>query len=235
MSESLPVVMIPGLFASPRLYAAQLPHLGQLGAVMVAGPMRSETLHGIARDILAAAPPRFMLVGLSMGGYVCLEILRQAPERVAKLALLNTSARPDTPAQTVQRKEQIKAAREGHFAELPEAAFPHLVHPAHRGDAALRRLVRLMAEESGPEAFISQQIATMNRSDSRPGLANIRCPTLVMAGDEDEIIPNEHSRELADSIAGARLMIVPECGHISTLEQAHVVTRALVKLWQMSS
>jgi pimeloyl-ACP methyl ester carboxylesterase len=224
--------MIPGLFASPRLFADQLAHLGQRGAVMVAGPMRDKTMHEIAREILAAAPPRFMLVGLSMGGYVCLEMLRQSPERVAKLALLATSARPDTPEQTMQRKEQIAAAREGRFAELPDAAFPHLVHPAHRDDAGLQRLVRRMAEESGPEAFIHQQTATMNRPDSRPDLADIRCPTLVLAGDADEIIPDAHSRELADTIADSRLTIVPECGHICAVEQPEVVTRALVELWR---
>jgi len=232
MDGSLPIMMVPGLFASPRLFADQVAHLGQLAAVMMAGPMRRETMRGIARDILAAAPPRFMLVGLSMGGYVCLEILRQAPERVEKLALLSTSARPDTPKQTTQREVQVEMARNGRFSELPDATFPHLVHPRHRGDETLRRLVRRMAEESGPDAFIRQQIATMNRPDSRPGLAEIRCPTRVLAGDGDEIIPAEHSKELAASIAGARHVIVPECGHVSAAEQPTAVTRELIGLWR---
>ncbi|HLY53085.1 MAG TPA: alpha/beta hydrolase, partial [Steroidobacteraceae bacterium] len=106
MSESLPLVMIPGLLDSARLYARQLPELWRLGPVMVADHTRDDSIAGIARRILANAPPRFALAGLSMGGYICFEILRQAPGRVAKLALLDTSARADTPEASAMRRSQ---------------------------------------------------------------------------------------------------------------------------------
>lgn len=229
MNESLPVLLIPGLFASPRLYAGQIPALGQQVPVMVAGPMRETSVGGIARDILAATPPRFGLVGLSMGGYVAFEILRQAPQRVAALALLNTSARADTAEQSENRREEIALARTGRFAELPDLSFPHLVHPMHRNDERLRKTIALMAEESGPQAFIRQQIATINRPDSRPDLADIDCPTLVLSADGDAVIPNECTVEIAAAIPGARRIVVRDCGHVSAIEQPEQVTRALLK------
>ncbi len=103
MSDSLPVVLVPGLACSPRVFAAQLPALWRHGPVFVASPLRDNTMEAIARRILDEAPPRFSLAGHSMGGYVCLEIWRQAPERVARLALLNTYSRPD-PAEAAEHR-----------------------------------------------------------------------------------------------------------------------------------
>ena len=110
-SHSLPIVLVPGLLGSPRLYGEQIPELWRLGPVTVATHTRDDSMGGIARRILASAPARFALAGLSMGGYVCFEILRQAPERVAKLVLLDTSARSDAPEQSEQRRAQIEMAR----------------------------------------------------------------------------------------------------------------------------
>jgi pimeloyl-ACP methyl ester carboxylesterase len=181
----------------------------------------------IAASILAAAPPRFALVGLSMGGYLALTIMRMAPERVAKLALLDTSARPDRPEQTERRHAQIALAQAGRFGEVVDALFPIFVHRSRHDDAELRRIVRLMAEETGPQAFERQQRAIMARPDARPLLASIRCPTLVLVGEGDELTPPALSQEIADGIAAARLVVVPQCGHLSTLEQPDAVNRAL--------
>jgi pimeloyl-ACP methyl ester carboxylesterase/ribosomal protein S18 acetylase RimI-like enzyme len=228
MTGTLPILLVPGMLTSPRLFERQLPALWRLGPVTIADHTRDDTVAGIAGRILADAPPRFALAGLSMGGYVALEILRQAPERVARLALLDTSARPDTPEQTQRRLGQIELARGGRFGEIADQQFPLLVHRSRHGDAAARELVRLMADETGPEAFIRQQRAIMGRPDSRPGLAAIGCPTLVLVGDGDQLTPPAWSEEMAAGIPGARLVVVAGAGHLSTLDQPERVTEALV-------
>ena len=230
MSESLPVVLIPGLLGSPRLYAGQVPELWRFGPVMVADHTRDESMAAIARRILAAAPPKFALIGLSMGGYISFEILRTAPERVAKLALLDTSARPDLPEQTQGRREQIAEAKAGRLLEVLDRAFATWVHPARRDDRALRDLVVAMANETGVDGFVNQQLANIGRVDSRPGLAAIRCPTLVLVGEQDAVTPPERAAEIANGIPGARLVIVPDCGHMSAVERPEKVTGALVEL-----
>ena len=229
MTEPLPTLLIPGLLDSPRLYGEQLPALWRFGPIVIADHTRDDSVAGIARRVLAAAPPRFALVGLSMGGYAAFEIMRRAPDRVARLALLDTSARPDTPEASERRRAQIALAQSGHFAEVVDQLFPSWVHRARRNDESLRRLVRLMAEETGPQAFARQQMAIMTRPDSRPDLAAIRCPTLVLVGDGDEATPPDRAAEIANGIAGARLVTVPECGHLSTLERPQHVAQALVE------
>ena len=223
VSESLPIVLVPGLNCSARLYAEQIPALWRFGPVTVADHTRDDSIAAIARRILAAAPPRFALAGLSMGGYIALEIMRQAPQRVARLALLDTGPRPETPEQTQGRRHRIELAKAGRFAEVADAQFPLLVHRARHGDAALKNLVRTMAEETGADAFLRQQQAIMGRPDSRPTLAAIKCPTLILVGDGDELTPPSLSQEMAAGISGARLVVVPDCGHLSTLERPEAV------------
>jgi len=230
MSDSLPVVLIPGLLASPRLYAEQIPELWRFGPVTVADHTRDETMGAIARRILAAAPPRFALIGLSMGGYISFEIMRLAPERVVKLALLDTSARPDLPEQSETRRAQIADAKSGRLLDVLDRAFPTWVHPARRDDQALRALTVTMAREVGVEGYVRQQLANISRADSRPTLASIRCSTLVLVGEQDGLTPPERAAEIANGISGARLVTVPDCGHMSAAEQPQRVTAALVDL-----
>jgi pimeloyl-ACP methyl ester carboxylesterase len=228
MAEPLPIVLVPGLLTSPRLYTNQLPALWQHGPVTIAATTHDDTITAIARRLLAHAPARFALAGLSMGGYVCFEVLRQAPERVARLALLDTTARPDTPELTQRRQAQIALARSGRLAEVADQQFPLLIHPARQGDSAVRELVRLMAAETGAEGFVRQQQAIIGRADSRPGLGAIGCPTLVLVGDSDQLTPPELSAELADGIPEARLVVVAGSGHLTPLDQPEEVTKALV-------
>ncbi len=225
--ETQPTLLIPGLGTDARLYAPQLPALWQFGPVMVANQTRRDTMSAIAEDILAHAPPRFALAGLSMGGYVAFEVMRQAPQRVVKLALLDTTARPDTPEQTGRRKAQIEMVKAGKFKDIPGMLFPLLVHLNRREDASLRAAVDTMFFDAGPEAHIRQQLAIMGRPDSRPDLSAIGCPTLIVVGDGDQLTPPELAREMADGISGARLVIAPDCGHLSTLEQPNFVSSAL--------
>jgi pimeloyl-ACP methyl ester carboxylesterase len=229
MPEPMPIVLVPGLNCSARLYAEQIPALWRFGPVQVADHTRDDSMEAIAAAILAHAPPRFALVGLSMGGYIALTMVRQAPARVHKLALLDTSARPETPEQSERRKPQIALAQGGHFAEVPPLQFPVFVHRNRQHDEALRARVRTMAEETGAEAFLRQQKAIMTRPDMRPLLASIACPTLVLVGDGDELTPPPLSEEIAAGIAGSRLVVIADCGHLSTMERPEAVNRALVE------
>ena len=229
MPEPMPIVLVPGLNCSARLYAEQIPALWRFGPVQVADHTRDDSMEAIAAAILAHAPPRFALVGLSMGGYIALTMVRQAPARVHKLALLDTSARPETPEQSERRKPQIALAQGGHFAEVPPLQFPVFVHRNRQHDEALRARARTMAEETGAEAFLRQQKAIMTRPDMRPLLASIACPTLVLVGDGDELTPPPLSEEIAAGIAGSRLVVIADCGHLSTMERPEAVNRELVK------
>ena len=228
MREALPVVLIPGLIASPRFFAAQIPALWTFGPVTVADHTRGDSMVALAMGILAAAPPRFALAGHSMGGYIAFEIMRQAPGRVARLALLDTAARADTPEQSAKRTSQIALAQSGRFDEIVAGQFPAFVHPSRKDDKALANYMRAMAKDNGPDAFVRQQTAIMQRPDSRPNLATIRCATVVIVGDSDPITPPERAQEMADGIAAARLVTIRACGHMCAIERPQAVTQALV-------
>jgi pimeloyl-ACP methyl ester carboxylesterase len=229
MPETLPVVLVPGLNCSPRLYAPQIPELWRFGPVSIANHTRDDSMASIAKRVLDHAPPRFALAGLSMGGYIALEIVRQAMNRVAKLALLDTGSRDDPPEAQAKRRTNIEAAEAGRFDEIIEAQFPLYVHPTRADDIALKSTYLAMCHDVGPEAYVRQQKAIMGRADSRPMLASIRCPTLVLVGEQDEATPPALSREMAAVIPRARLVTVADCGHLSTLEEPEAVTAALVE------
>jgi pimeloyl-ACP methyl ester carboxylesterase len=232
MAQSLPVLLVPGLNCSARLYAAQIPALWAFGPVIVADHRRDESMDAIAGRILRDAPARFALIGLSMGGYIAQAIMREAPERVAQLALLDTGPRADTPQQSENRKRQIDIALGGRFGEIPGLQWPMLVHKNRQHDEALKAVVVQMAEETGADAFVRQQRAIAGRPDSRPGLAKVACPTLILVGDGDQLTPPELSHEMNSLIPGSRLVTVPDCGHLSTLERPDAVTKALVEFLQ---
>jgi pimeloyl-ACP methyl ester carboxylesterase len=230
MNAPLPIVLVPGLRCSARLYTPQLPQLWRFGPVMVGNHTGADTLAAIAHDILATAPPQFALVGLSMGGYIAFEILRRAPDRVVKLALLDTSARADTPEQAQRRQQQIALTRAGRYEDTVTAQFALMVHRCRQADTELWQTYRLMAQETGPEVFLRHQHAISLRVDSRPDLAKIKVPTLVLVGDADGLTPPSHAEEIAAGVEGAQLVVVADCGHLSTLERPEAVTAALVGL-----
>jgi pimeloyl-ACP methyl ester carboxylesterase len=229
MALPLPLVLVPELLCSARLYTPQVTALWPFGQVTVADHRRHADMEAVAAHILADAPPRFALAGLSMGGYIAFAMLRIAPERIARLALLDTSARPDTPAQKATREKFIAMAEAGKFFDVVDLLTPRFLHPSRHNDEALKRVVRDMAADTGPEAFVRQQKAIMSRPDSRPLLAAIRCPTLVLVGDGDELTPPELAKEIAGGVSGARLVAVPDCGHLSTIEKPEAVNAALAE------
>lgn len=225
MTQSIPFVLIPALACTPRMYESQIPALWQLGPVTLADHRKHDTMAGIARSILEQAPPRFALAGLSMGGYIAFEMLRQAPERVVRLALMSTSARPDTPEQTQVRNDQITIAQSGGYGKMMYASLPSLLH--HSDNEELRKKLLKMAEETGADSYIRQQRAIMGRVDSRPLLASIRCPTFVIAGTSDKLTPPDRLQEIAAGIKGSRYIELSDCGHMATLDQPEQITRAL--------
>ena len=222
------VVFLPGLLCDARLWAAQVRALGARATLQVADMTTGGTMAALAADVLARAPSgRFALAGLSMGGYCALEIVRQAPERVAALALLDTSARPDTPEGTTNRRRLVKLA-EHDFDRVVDELLPKLVAPAHLADPAIAGVVRAMARAFDPTSFARQQEAIISRADSRPLLPTISCPTLVLCGREDRGFPPETSLRLAQAIAGARLGWIEGAGHLTPLERPLEVNRLLV-------
>lgn len=225
--QSLPLVLLPGLTCTARLYAPQISALWPFGPVTVADHRRDADMAAIAKRILDNAPPRFALAGLSMGGYIAFAMLRQAPERIVKLALLDTSARADTAEQSAGRKIQIGMAQTGRYGEIPDLSIPRYLNAPHQRDTRLTGIVREMIAETGPDAFVRQQTAIMTRPDSRPLLGSIRCPTLVLVGDSDVATPLELNKEIADGIPGAKLTVIRDSGHLTTLEQPEAVNAAL--------
>lgn len=221
-----PIVFVPGLLCTEILYAPQLAAFGDR-PLMVADHRQHETMQDIAASILKQAPERFALIGLSMGGYIAMEIMRQAADRVTRLALLDTSGRADTPEQTERRETLIKIARKGHFDRIVPLLHPTLVHPDRIEDETLRAATEEMARDTGSEAFLRQQAAIIARPDSRASLAEVTCPTLVLVGDKDALTPPERAREMHEIVAGSRLEVVPDCGHLSTLERPEAVNAAL--------
>jgi len=221
------LVLIPGLICTAELWEAQIADLADLADVTVADHTGQDSMAALARSILDAAPQRFALAGLSMGGYIALEIMRQAPERVERLALLDTNARADTPEQSKRRRDFITLAERGRFLGISPRMIQDLVHPDHAADRTIANTIVRMARETGREAFIRQQTAIINRIDSRPYLPRISCPTLVLCGREDKLSPVELHEEMARMIPGAKLRVVEHCGHLAPLEQPAETSRHL--------
>jgi pimeloyl-ACP methyl ester carboxylesterase len=223
------LVLLPGLLCDAALWAPQVEALREECEILVPDLTRDDTMEGIARRVLQEAPQeRFALAGLSMGGYVALEMLRQAPDRIERLALLDTRARPDTPDEAERRRTLMRIAEGAKgFAPVNKRMLPLLVHPSRVNDAAIVRTIQEMADRIGLEAYMRQQAAIMSRADFRPALAGIRCPTLVLCGRQDAITLLGFHEELAAGIKGSRLVVIEECGHLSTLEKPVEVNRAL--------
>jgi pimeloyl-ACP methyl ester carboxylesterase len=227
MAEKIPLVLLPGLLCDAALWAAQITGLSDIADPWVADLSRDDSLEAMARRVLAGAPLRFALAGLSMGGYLAQEIMRRSPERVTRLALLDTSARADAPERTAQRKGFIEQAQKGEFKGIQPRMLPVYLHPDHLKDSAITAVVLAMAERIGKDGYLRQQQAIMNRPDGRDDLKHIAVPTLVLCGRQDQATPYEHNAEIARLIPGATLVAIERCGHLSTLEKPAEVTAAM--------
>jgi pimeloyl-ACP methyl ester carboxylesterase len=226
-TDKLPLVLVPGLLCTGDLFAAQVEALSASRACMIADHTTADTLPAIAAGILANAPPRFALAGLSMGGYIAFEMLRQAPERITKLALLDSNARADRPDQVKTRHVLMGAARSVGVRSVQGMLLKFLIHPDRLADRGLTARVLLMADGIGVAAFIRQQLAILGRPDNRPFLSHIKCPTVIVVGAEDALTPVKVAEEMHAGIAGSTLHVIPACGHLATMEAPAAVTTIL--------
>ncbi|MBL0143297.1 MAG: alpha/beta hydrolase [Betaproteobacteria bacterium] len=222
------LLLVPGLLCDRRLWQVQIDGLKHAAECTVADISQSDSIAGMASAALAKLPPGpFAVAGLSMGGYVALEVMRQAASRVIGLALLDTNARPDSEQASDDRRRMMKMA-ETDFDRVVNALLPKLLLPANMRNAALVATVKAMAAATGKAAYCRQQEAIIGRIDSRPHLARINCPTLILCGKEDTLTPVALHQEMAHAIPGSRLVVAGQCGHLSPLEQPQLVTMNLV-------
>lgn len=223
------VILLPGLASDATLWRDQLPALAQRHFVHVSDVhFRFDSLGAMAAALLDECPGRLVLIGSSMGGMLALEVQRQAPRRVAALALLGSSARADTPALLRLRSDAIALFEQGRMDEVLRANLALAFHPNSLRRRDLADTYLGFVRRAGALALIRQNRAVMARIDSRPHLAALRCPLLVVCGEADRLTPPEHSREIAAAVPGARLEIVPGAGHLLTLEQPARVNALLL-------
>lgn len=224
----VPLVLLPGTLCNERLWHHQIEHLSGVANISIGNLTTSSTIQGMANDVLKNAPERFALAGLSLGGIVSLEILRQAPERVLKLALLDTTAHPP-------RQEQIPAwnhlleiaAKDGVSKVTKDYLLPNLIHDQNPKKEMLTATIMNMAEEVGIGAYTNQLMAVMTKPNAFDILPSIQCETLLMVGRQDSLCTVAMHREMNEQIPHARFIIIEKCGHLCSLEQPEVVTKEL--------
>ena len=225
------LVLLPGLLCDSALWQHQIDDLKDFCDITVMDLTRDDSIPALAERVLDEAPSSFALAGLSMGGYVAFEILRQAPERVSRLALLDTTAAPDSPERALQRRRSLAILSRGRFLGVTQQLLPTLVHPRHV-HGPVGQAVQAMAQRVGPEAYRRQQTAILHRPDSRPLLPTLTQPTLVLGGADDALTPPAVLQALAAPIPQAQWHTLPDCGHLPTLEQPEATT-ALMRRWLM--
>jgi pimeloyl-ACP methyl ester carboxylesterase len=229
MSDA-PLLLLPGLLCDDRIWAPQVAALAEFGPIAVAGYPGARSLAAMAAQALAAAPPRFALAGHSMGARVALEIYCRAPDRVARLALLDTGVHPPTGEEAAKRRALLEVATRDGIAAMVDRWLPPMVHPARRGDDAFMAPLREMAMAGGAARYADQVEALLGRPDFRPMLPAIACPTLVGVGRQDEWSPVDQNRAIAAAIPDAEFVIFEESGHMAPVEAPGQVSAAL-RLW----
>lgn len=217
----IPLVLISGLLSNSTLWQHQRDHLSH---VTIISPTQ-DTPQKMVQAILEQAPPEFALAGHSMGGWLCLEIMRAAPSRVKKLCLLNTTARSDSEEKRARRQMMIERAEKGQFRDVVKELVKNFVFQTQAMSA-----VEKMFLEVGPDAFIHQEKAMLERKETRSILPRIACPTLIIHAAQDRVFSLEEQQEMADDIPHARLAVVEDSGHMSPMERPQAVTEHL-KLW----
>ncbi|NDV00292.1 alpha/beta fold hydrolase [Pseudoroseicyclus sp. CLL3-39] len=214
------------MMCDARLFAPQIAALSAGRTVQVPALTGAETMEALAEQVLSQAPPRFALAGLSMGGILAMEMLRQAPERIERVAFLDTNPRAELPEVQAGRAPQVARVREeGLGSVLRREVFPHYLHP--ESDPAILDLCEEMALALGPDIFERQSLALRDRADAQEVLAAVRQPTLILTGEDDRLCPMDRHTRMAALMPHARLVVVPRAGHLPTLEQPAAVNAAL--------
>lgn len=227
MTDKIPLALLPGLLCNADLWQPQVAALDDIADCWIADLTTQDSIADMAESVLAAMPERFALAGLSMGGYVALEVMARAPERVSRLALLDTRAQADRAEESRRRRGLIELAEKGQFKGVTPRLLPLFIHEARLDDGALTATVTRMARHVGKDAFIRQQRAIISRRDQTSTLVTIHVPTLVLCGRQDALTPLADHRAMAAGISGARLVVVEDCGHLASLERPEEVNAAL--------
>ncbi|MBI5278539.1 MAG: alpha/beta fold hydrolase [Burkholderiales bacterium] len=222
------LVLLPGLASDHRMWRHQLEALHDLQPQVSDVHMRCDSIEAMAAALLAETPGDLALCGASMGGMIAMEAVRQAPQRVRALALLGTNARPEDDAMRKLREDAIVLFGQGRLRDVIEPNIAFAFHPANA--TALAGAYLDFVLDAGAEQLIRQNRAVIVRPDARVHLGGVRCPTLVMCGDADQLTPSVCSQEIASLVAGARFVQVPQCGHMLTMEQPDAVNRE-VRQW----
>lgn len=224
-----PLVLLPGMMCDARLFGPQIAAFSADRAVMTAPLNAADTVAGLAGDVLAVAPPKFALAGLSMGGIVAMEVIRQAPERVARLALLDTNPKAEAPAVAQNREPQIAKVRAGHLrAVMRDEMKPNYLTDGPQMGQILD-LCMAMAETLGPEVFVRQSRALQTRPDQQDTLRTVMIPTLILCGEDDTLCPIHRHELMHELVAGSVLTVIKGAGHLPTLEQPDATNEALAK------
>ena len=223
-----PLVLIPGMMCDARLFAPQLAELSAGRTVMVADISGADTIAALASRVLSDAPSRMALAGLSMGGIVAMDMLRQAPERIERVALMDTNHRAETPDRQALRGPQVERVFAGALRQvLIEEMKPLYLAPENRNDESILGCALDMAMALGPDVFARQSAALRSRPDQSETLRAARIPSLVLCGEHDSLCPVERHREMVELLPSARLEIIAGAGHLSTLERPAETTEAL--------
>ena len=230
MANKIPLVLLPAFMSTRALWEPQLDALADIADITVVDLTPYDSVAKMADAVLERAPQRFALAGLSLGAFTAFEILRRAPNRITRLALVSTSARADAPDRLAARKTQIEAVEAGGFSEVVEGFLKVLQPPDHPWSPEVLERVRQMVHDAGEECFFRQQNAMKTRIDSREIVRTISCPTVVIHGRDDQSWPFENGEELARLIPAARLEVIENAGHFPTLSQPEATTAAL-KVW----
>jgi pimeloyl-ACP methyl ester carboxylesterase len=221
------LILLPGLAADETMWAAQLTALARWNPVVADVHSLHDSIETMAGALLARHDGDLVLCGASMGGMIAMEAARQAPRRIAGLALLGTTARPETPDMRRLRETAIELFAQGRVADVIEPNVAFAFHPDQAADAGLVRCYIDFVLHAGAEQLIRQNRAVIHRPDARPHLPRLSCPTLVLCGDSDQLAPPEYSREIATLVPGARIMTIQRCGHMLTMEKPAEVNAAL--------
>jgi len=221
------LVLISGLLCTSDLWLDQIGEFEEDYDLMLFDHASHDTIPAMVGAFLQDAPEKFNLAGLSLGGYIALEVMRQAGERVEKLILLDTNARADREPQIEVRRAAITQAETDGVQAFCKEITQHLIHPDRMADKDLGERILDMAEDIGLEGFKNQQLAMISRPDFRDFLPEITCPTLIICGQQDVMTPPKVHQEMADLIPGSQFNLIDNCGHLSTMEQPLMVSRLM--------